>query len=173
MGPRISRMKSVQSVVCLLGLAYRAKPPQRTRMIVWSGYGVTVKLVTPGPATFDHGPQPLSEPKAQLAPAGQARTMALYTVGALFNANSGTCTNVPGVTPRVGGVDDPGMATKYSYSVAPGTELQPNCTLPAAIVELCAGWVMVGAKDDWPATMKPVAGPTTCDGPGLATTSAS
>ena len=65
------------------------------------------------------------------------------------------------------------MATKYSYNVAPGTGLHPNCTLPAATVELCAGWVMVGAADDWPATMKPTAGPITCDGPGLATTSAS
>src|SRR5687767_2939805 len=40
-------------------------------------YGMTVNVFPPGPAWFDHGPQPASEPGAQVAPAGQARAMAL------------------------------------------------------------------------------------------------
>ena len=46
-------------------------------------YGRTVKLVTPGPpAAFDHGPHPASDPEAQIAPEGHARTMPLNTVPA-------------------------------------------------------------------------------------------
>jgi hypothetical protein len=36
------------------------------------------------------------------------------------------------------------MATKYSYSVAPGTGLQPSWMFPDDTVELCAGDTIVG-----------------------------
>jgi len=40
-------------------------------------YGTTVKVLPPGPAWWDQGPQPASEPGAHVAPAGQARAIAL------------------------------------------------------------------------------------------------
>ncbi|MFN8641670.1 MAG: glycosyltransferase family 1 protein [Candidatus Binatia bacterium] len=40
-------------------------------------HGVTVNWMSPVPATFDHGPHPASLLPAQVAPAGQARTMPL------------------------------------------------------------------------------------------------
>src|SRR5688572_24942114 len=40
-------------------------------------YGTTVKVLPPGPASLENGPQPASEPAAQVAPAGQARAMAV------------------------------------------------------------------------------------------------
>src|SRR5687768_12598474 len=86
-------------------------------------YGTTVKVLPPGPASFDHGPQPASEPGAHVAPAGQARAIALYVV---VEAVSGTWTRRPVVTPRAVASGWPVTATKYSYSVAPGTGVQPT-----------------------------------------------
>ena len=40
-------------------------------------HGVTVNVLPPGPAWFDQGPQPASDPGAQEAPAGQALAIAL------------------------------------------------------------------------------------------------
>ena len=52
--------------------------PKKCSELPACGTGATiVKLVTPGPAWFDHGPHPASLPAAHVAPAGQARTMPL------------------------------------------------------------------------------------------------
>ena len=62
-------------------------------------YWMTVKLVTPGPpGALDQGPQPASEPETHVAPAGQARTIPLYTVP-LPVPVKGTWARSPGVTP--------------------------------------------------------------------------
>src|SRR5688572_7542731 len=49
-------------------------------MVMITGAAPTVKVLPPGPATLDHGPQPLSEASAHVAPAGQARAIALRLV---------------------------------------------------------------------------------------------
>jgi len=149
-------------------------PPSRSVRVKGSLYGVTVKLVTPGPpGALDQGPHPASEPDAHVAPVGHARTIPLYTVPPPLPVK-GTCARSPGVTPLTVALPWPNTATKYSYNVAPGTGDQPNWMFPDPTVLLCAGDTSVGAVALAPDTLNPCAGPVTwLANPGFDTTRAS